>query len=255
MINVKLLGQVGCRFELGNVVIYVDPYLSDSVERDYGSRFRRLIPAYISPDQIVDANWILITHDHSDHCDLDTLLPMIDASPSSVIIGPPPVIVMLKSAGVDAARMQTCGHGDPIQLSQGIQVSGIPSAHPEVEYGQDGAALALGWLIEWNGLRVYHAGDTALTEEYYKIIKSIGRIDVAFLPVNEMNFYRTRAGVIGNMSIREAYELADELGVKTLIPLHWDMFEANSVCVEELDAVYNRGSYKFRLDIEPERLP
>jgi hypothetical protein len=38
----------------------------------------------------------------------------------------------------------------------------------------------------------------------------LGPIDVAFLPMNERSFFRKRRGIIGNMSVREAFAMAAE---------------------------------------------
>ena len=57
------------------------------------------------------------------------------------------------------------------------------------------------------------AGDTSVYEELLSCLKSVAPIDVAFLPVNEGTF-RDRRGIVGNMSVREAFELADESVLK-----------------------------------------
>ena len=49
------------------------------------------------------------------------------------------------------------------------------------------------------------------------------------------------------MSVREAFNFAEELNVKTLVPLHWDMFRVNSVSVGEMELVYDSMAPRFRL--------
>ena len=72
--------------------MYVDPYLSDYVERVEGPELRRLIPAPFAPDTVRDADWVLITHAHIDHCDPLTAVPIAKASPQSRFLGPEPVL-------------------------------------------------------------------------------------------------------------------------------------------------------------------
>ncbi|MGH2708602.1 MAG: MBL fold metallo-hydrolase, partial [Actinomycetota bacterium] len=83
------------------------------------------------------------------------------------------------------------------------------------------------------------------------VLRGLGPIDVAFLPVNERSFFRKRRGIIGNMSVREAFAMAAEIGVRTLVPMHWDMFAPNSVFREEIELVYGRLSPPFALSLHP----
>jgi glycosyltransferase involved in cell wall biosynthesis len=71
------------------------------------------------------------------------------------------------------------------------------------------------------------------------------------LPVNEHNFFRGRRGIIGNMSIREAFGLASEIGAKQVVATHWDMFAANSVEPDEIRLVHQKLDPGFALLIHP----
>jgi L-ascorbate metabolism protein UlaG (beta-lactamase superfamily) len=66
-------------------------------------------------------------------------------------------------------------------------------------------------------------------------LRRLAPIEIAVLPVNERNYYRDRRGIVGNMSIREAFGLAEEIGARTLVPVHWDMFAPNCVPREEIE--------------------
>jgi L-ascorbate metabolism protein UlaG (beta-lactamase superfamily) len=45
--------------------------------------------------------------------------------------------------------------------------------------------------------------------------------------------------------------MAAEIGVRTLVPMHWDMFAPNSVFREEIELVYGRLNAPFALSINP----
>ena len=49
------------------------------------------------------------------------------------------------------------------------------------------------------------------------------------------------------MSVREAFELAKEVGIKEVVPVHWDMFECNSTSKDEILGVYNSSNWPFAL--------
>jgi len=253
-IPTRSLGQVGFRFGFEGVIVYIDPYLSDSVREKEARDLARLVQIPISPAAVHDADYVLITHEHRDHCDLDTLLPLASASPQSIFVGPPPVIAILSEQGISDERLRLCRPRQPIALTKDLTAACVPSAHPIVESNDQGDWLYLGYLLRWRGRQLYHAGDTALTDEVYEHLKQAGRIDVAFLPVNEINYFRNRRGIIGNMSIREAFGLADELGIGCVVPTHWDMFAVNQVYREEIELLYKKLAPSFALKINPTSL-
>jgi len=253
-IGIQPLGQVGFRLNFNGTVVYIDPYLSDSVRQREAEDLERLMPIPLSPHEVDDADWVLITHAHRDHCDLDTLLPLASASPACRFVGPPPVRDALAQAGIAPERLLCCHCAEQIALAIGLSASATPAAHPQVETDEHGDWLYVGYLLQWQGRRLYHAGDTALTDQVFQHLSQLGPIDFAFLPVNEINYFRNRRGIIGNMSIREAFGLADELGISCVIPTHWDMFAANQVYREEIELLYEKLAPSFALKINPTAL-
>ncbi len=77
MLKITFLGQVCFLFETKTKRILVDPYFSNSVARIEDSRHKRQVPV---PGENMSRNidYVLITHQHRDHCDVDTLLPLYE---------------------------------------------------------------------------------------------------------------------------------------------------------------------------------
>src|SRR5688500_12251421 len=96
-IPVLPLGQSGFRLQFGSLVVYIDPYLTDSVARLDGQDLTRLSPPPLDPATITDANYVFTTHAHRDHCDPDTILPLTAASPSARVVAPPPAAAELRA--------------------------------------------------------------------------------------------------------------------------------------------------------------
>lgn len=244
---ITALGQVGYKFTLANTVIYIDPYLSNSVQEKEDPDIARLVPVPIDPRGVTDADFVLITHAHRDHCDEDTLLPISEASSQARFVGPQPVCAKLKKLGIVQERI-VCANSDLVSLNDDIKVHVVPAAHPEIKTNEDGVGWqSVGYIIESAGVRVYHAGDTSLRQEIVDSIKRIGDVDIAMIPVNEQNYMREKKGIIGNMTVREAFYLGEQIGVKTFIPTHWDMFAQNQVYKEEIELLYNLLKPAFKL--------
>lgn len=252
-VNITPLGQVGFRFIINNITIYIDPYLSNSVQEKEDATLARLRPIPIQPNQVKDADYILITHHHRDHCDNDTLEPLAKASPNATFVCPPNVFQHLVEMEIDPERLIII-RDKPLFLQNKLIIYPVPAAHPDVVEDSKGGWQCIGYVIESDGRRIYHAGDTSIVQELIDVLYSIGKIDIAFLPVNERNYYREKKGIIGNMSVRDAFQLAEELKVDILVPTHWDMFAANQVYQEEIELIYNKMKPPFRLLINPKKI-
>ena len=252
-IFVTSLGQSGFKLTIGNIVIYIDPYLSERVERIEGKHLQRMTPIKLQPGEIDDANYVLISHIHMDHCDPDTLIPMAKASNDCKFICPNEVRKYMLEFDIGGGRMITA-NTSWIRISENVQIMPIPAAHEAIEYDEDGYLRFVGYVIDYQGKRIYHSGDTSPHDQIISALEKLQPIDVAFLPVNERNFYKEKLGIIGNMSIREAFQMASDINVRTLIPIHWDMFEVNSVFRDEIELLYNRLKPDFELILEPSQI-
>jgi L-ascorbate metabolism protein UlaG (beta-lactamase superfamily) len=132
-----------------------------------------------------------------------------------------------------------------------VRLRTVPAAHPDLEVDTDGHPCRVGYLLEYRGRKIYHSGDTSVCPELIEDLQKEGEIDVAFISVNERNYFREHAGIIGNMSIRDAFQLAEEVNVGTLVPMHWDMFTTNSVFPEEIELLFKKLKPSFALTLTP----
>lgn len=252
-IPTRMLGQSGCRLSFPRVTLYVDPYLSNSVQELDALDLERQVPIPFPPEQVTDADWVLLTHEHIDHCDPHTIPKLSQASPAAQFLVPQPVASILAGWGIAEARIHVAEERWR-DLAPGLRARAVPAAHPEMERDADGRLAYVGFLLEHGGKRIYLAGDTALRQEIIDVLRVESPIHTAFLPVNEHNFFRGRRGIIGNMSVREAFGLAEEVGVRQVVAVHWDMFAANETTPAEIRAVYQRQRPDFSLLLQPSSL-
>jgi rhamnosyltransferase len=253
IIPLQMLGQSGCRLSFPEATVYVDPYLSNSVEELDAPDLVRQVPIFIDPCNVIDADIVLITHEHMDHCDPQTLPILAKASPNAVFYGPPPVIARLREWGIEEGRIKLITE-DWYDAGLGLRFCAIPAAHPEISRDQNGYLERVGYLIEFIDQKIYIAGDTFATQEIIDSLVDKGPINTAFLPVNEHNFFRGRRGIIGNMSVREAFQFAEEIGAKKVVAVHWDMFSINAVNPDEIKYIHQKLNPNFSLLINPSSL-
>ena len=218
------LGQVGVAIKGPTGIIYADPYLTDSDGE--GGSLPRTFPPPLSPREVTNASAVLLTHDHIDHTDPGTVLPIAEASPEAHFVAPFTSRDTLAAAGLDAHRIFVPEVGEPLEVA-GARVTAVPSAHTELARDPEQGYPYLGYVIEWNGVTVYHAGDTVVYDGLIEAL-SAWPIDVAFVPINGRDFFRTARGIIGNTDFREAAELAETLDFGLIVPTHYDLISGNT---------------------------
>jgi L-ascorbate metabolism protein UlaG (beta-lactamase superfamily) len=212
------LGQSGFAIKGGTTIAYIDPYLS-------GTMPRRRIPVPIQPSAISNAHVVFATHEHLDHADPNTLGPLLQASPAATLVTSQQGSAIMRQAGVDAARIVVPRIGEHVELA-GLHYTAIPAGHYEYEVDEVGRARWMGFLIDCNGVTIYHSGDTILFPELLQALDGT-TIDIALLPTNGRDFFREEHDIVGNLWPQEAVQLADRIGAKVLIGTHNDMFAGN----------------------------
>lgn len=245
-----MLGQSGCRLQFPKSVVYFDPYLSDSVRQLDDPDLQRQTSIPMAPEAIKDASWVLISHDHIDHCDPHTLPKLAKASSNAQFCGPAPVVEKLTAWGIAPSRIHLATEAG-LWLDGTLHLQAVPAAHPTVQRDQAGQLNCVGYVLTQGNERLYLAGDTSAHQEVINALQAIGSIHTAFLPVNEHNYFRQRRGIVGNMSVREAFQFAQEIQAKQVVAVHWDMFAINSVIPDEIRLVHQRLKPGFSLLINP----
>ena len=251
--RIEHLGQTGLRIDLGELTVLVDPYLSHSVQELDAPDLVRQVPIPYQPHELSAVDWVLITHEHMDHCDPHTIPSLAEASPQARFVAPEPVRRQLREWGIADNRILAASEAW-IELGSDLKMRAVSAAHPRILIGQDGRPKAVGYLLERRGKQVWIAGDTSVCDELIKCLHHLRPIHTALLPVNEDNFFRRRRGIVGNMSVREAFGLAAELHIAQVVPVHWDLFEINSTSPEEIVAVYRAYHWPFQLEMNAEAI-
>lgn len=174
------------------------------VDKDSGNRVYYIDPFEL-PEQIElePADIVFITHAHSDHfspSDLEMIM-----HDETVVVATPEILLQIdrqdkfkqgvtpnNSYEVNGFKFKT------------ISAYNLPpkDAHPKEKNW-------VGYILEINGKKIYHSGDTDFVPEMKSL--SAENLDIAMLPIG------------GNytMDFKEAAEAANFIGAKTTIPMHY----------------------------------
>lgn len=223
------LGQSGYLIKSRAGTLVVDPYLSEHLTQKYAGTNKphvRMTAAPLRGGELTSFDLVLASHKHSDHLDPGTVPDLLAASPGAKLVLPSALLDHARSVGLPADRCVGLNAGESFEYA-GFSVRAIPSAHEQLETDEAGRHLYLGFVIEAEGLRLYHSGDTMLYEGLEEWLGP-ARVDIMFLPINGKDPAR---GVAGNMSACEAVDLATRVRPRFVVPHHYDMFTFNTVPV------------------------
>ncbi|CCH00441.1 hypothetical protein FAES_2432 [Fibrella aestuarina BUZ 2] len=226
-LHVWWLGQSGFLLQYNGTHLLFDPYLSDSLTLKYAQTDKphtRISERVIDPARLTMIDVLTSSHNHTDHLDADTLLPILAASPTARLVIPEANRAFVANRlGGDPAW--------PIGLSAGEQTTigavtlhGVPAAHNELAVDAEGRNLYMGFVAELGPYRIYHSGDTLWYEGLVETLAPY-QIDLAFLPINGNKPERR---VAGNLNPDEAAQLGRRIGAKLTVPHHYDLFAFNT---------------------------
>jgi L-ascorbate metabolism protein UlaG (beta-lactamase superfamily) len=225
--NLWWLGQSGFLLQWKGQRIIIDPYLSDSLTRKYVNTNKphiRMSERVVNPALLNNISVVSSSHNHTDHLDAETLVPILENNPRITFVIPEANRYFV------ADRLQ-CDKKFPVGLNDGKSIAigdfifyGIPAKHNEIERDEHGNCKFMGYVIEFGKWKIYHSGDTLYFNEMAELLKPF-LVDIALLPINGNNPARE---VAGNLNCKEAAKLAKAINAQCVIPCHYDMFTFNT---------------------------
>lgn len=187
MIEITWLGHSAVKIQ-GSRTVYIDPFLTGNPA------------ASTSPEKIKSADIVVVTHHHGDHLG-DAFA--IAKKTGATLVAIHEIAVEAQSHGIPSEGMNI---GGTVEV-KGVKVHMVQALH-SAEKGN-----AAGVVVEIDGKRIYHAGDTGLTYDL-KIIGEFFHPDLSFVPIGDRY----------TMGIPSAVKAVEFIQTKKVIPIHYGTF-------------------------------
>lgn len=206
--KVTWLTQSGLLFENGNITVMADPYFSDSLGQSNSEKKRRIPADESFLDKAPDV--VLITHDHLDHLDPETIEKLVSRSKKSItFLAPENAYRKLKAFGGPHNYVMLNPHS--VWSERGVTFYAVHAEHTD--------RTAVGFILD-DGERTYYlSGDTLynydVIDEVLELVED--GVDYAFLPIN---------GRGNNMNAKDAADFAYEIDAKRAVPVHYGLFDS-----------------------------
>ncbi|MDX1992223.1 MAG: MBL fold metallo-hydrolase [bacterium] len=241
------LGQSGYAIKTASTLVYIDLYLSESLSEQTsgGVEHIRMTEAPLRGNEITNAGWVFSSHGHPDHFDGATLLPLMTASPNAKLILPASEAESAVKAGIAHERQLPMRGNDTLQVG-GLTVHALPSAHPNFDHKAESGYPYLGYVLQGDGVTLYHTGDTIRYVGLAEKVKPYN-VDVAFLPINGAVGQKVEINTAPNMDAQTAVEFGQQIGAKLVIPHHYDLFTYNTVDVNDFTGLAASAGLPYRV--------
>lgn len=194
--KIKYIGHSAFMIEEGNIKALIDPFISGNPNSN------------ISADELKDITHIFVTHGHGDHLG-DTV--SIAKNNNAKVICNFEIGQYLSQKGLSVHTMHIGGRTSfefgKVKMTPALHGSGINNGEHLICGGSP-----CGFVIELEGKKIYHAGDTGLTMDM-KLLED-ENVDLALIPIG------------GNytMDIYDAVKAVDFIKPRLVVPMHYDTF-------------------------------
>jgi L-ascorbate metabolism protein UlaG (beta-lactamase superfamily) len=270
--QVRWLGWAGVEIEAEGATVVIDPLADPGATfAALGERAQEVeLPAVLTPESKGSAVAGLVSHLHRDHTDAGALAaamaddaavhePAWPGGADFENLALAQANAELEQAGLRrrAVEIWVSFEAGPFTLTALPAVDGL--GDPQVS-----------WVVEAEGQRVLHLGDTIFHGSWWRMAQRHGPFDVVLAPINGavVNFPHLQppSPLAAAMEPEQAAVAAEALGAGTLIPMHFGGFAIDPWYlpvpgpIERLEAATGDRPYETRRlalgeSFEPAALP
>jgi L-ascorbate metabolism protein UlaG (beta-lactamase superfamily) len=215
------IGQSTMLIQYKNINIITDPVFGD-----LSWLSKRSMQVGLSPNRLPHIDVILLSHNHTDHMDEESLMRLRSDQPFVMV--PQGNAQWFKEHGFNYVTEYTWWERQEIVLksnsSTPIIITCVPAIHSSGRSAMDtNETLWCGWVISCASEALYFAGDTAYNKRLFDEIHALfPSIRVALLPIGPIEPAKLLNAT--HMNPEQAVEAFIDLEAQWFIPIHWGTF-------------------------------
>jgi N-acyl-phosphatidylethanolamine-hydrolysing phospholipase D len=216
-IQITWIGHATFLIQIEGINILTDPVFSIRLSSFGGSDFKRRSPPGIPFNRLPPIHAVLISHNHYDHLDLETVKKLGNK---------PKYFIPLKlGQWFHDEKITNYVEMDwwDTSMFKGIRIVSVPGQHFSRRTLLDGnKTLWAGWVLETQRGKIFFAGDTGYSPHFKEIRERLGPMRLALLPIGG---YRPRWFMKTiHMDPPDAVAAHKDLQAKQSIAMHWGTF-------------------------------
>jgi L-ascorbate metabolism protein UlaG (beta-lactamase superfamily) len=219
------LGHATFFIRLNGVNILIDPVFYDV------PFVKRYAQHALGPEVFTQLDYLLISHDHQDHCQEKSIRAIVEKNPTITILAGLNMEGLLEPWAKNTP-IQTAGWYQEYQLSRPVHLYYLPSRHWSKRSLNDTNKRLWGaFVLESNGKTLYFSGDTGYGGHFKDAKTLFPDIDICIMGVGA---YKPEWFMSPNhISPQDGVVAFQDLGAKVFIPMHYGTFDLSDEPVGE----------------------
>jgi N-acyl-phosphatidylethanolamine-hydrolysing phospholipase D len=223
------VGHATVLVQMDHVTFLTDPTWSDTASPVSFAGPPRFVPPGIALEDLPAIDFVLISHNHYDHLDLETLEALAARNAETIFFVPLANADLLRSRGV--SRVRELNWGESVEFD-GVEVHCLPAQHWSRRGIRDERrALWSSWAVTGPSRRFYFGGDTGYFSGFAMIGKALGPFDLAALPIGA---YEPKAMMEqSHLNPEQAVVAGRDVGAQRLVGIHFGTFGLSDEPLDE----------------------
>jgi N-acyl-phosphatidylethanolamine-hydrolysing phospholipase D len=220
--TITWIGHATFLIQLDGLNILTDPNWNDRASPVTFAGPRRVVPPGIRFADLPRIDAVVISHDHYDHLDEQTVRRLVAAFHPRffVPLGLKPLLV-----GFGATDVVELDWWASAQLKT-VTFTATPAQHSSGRWLRDhNLRLWSSWAIAAPGHRLFFAGDTGYFSGFKEIGAKLGPFQVAMMPIGGYEGWGSHHP--NHICPEEAVQAFEDVRARLLVPMHWGTFDMN----------------------------
>ncbi|MEZ0052233.1 L-ascorbate metabolism protein UlaG (beta-lactamase superfamily) [Mycobacterium sp. MAA66] len=212
-------GHSSAVIEVDGYRILADPVWSQrcSPSRTVGPQRLHPVPAPLDALPAIDA--VIISHDHYDHLDIDTIVQLARSQRAKFFV-PLGIGAHLRSWGVPAERVVELDWFESAKLGE-LTLVCTPARHFSGRFLTRDTTLWASWALIGPRHRAFFGGDTGYTKSFADIGADYGPFDLTLMPIGAYHPGWPDIHMNPEFAVRAHRDVTDR---GLLVPIHWATF-------------------------------
>lgn len=234
-LTITWVGHTSFLIQIGGLNVLTDPVWSQRASPVQFVGPRRWVPPAIEFDRLPPIDVVVLSHDHYDHLDANTVSRLAERYPAIVWQAPLGLGSFLRQRG---AREVTERDWWEESIIGSLQLTCVPAQHFSGRtLGRRNGTLWAGWTLRSGHRSVFFGGDTALHPEFAAIGRRYGPFEVAILPIGayEPRWFMGSVHMNPDDCLQAISQLAGAQNGQRLImtAAHWGTFKLTDEPMDE----------------------
>jgi L-ascorbate metabolism protein UlaG (beta-lactamase superfamily) len=228
-VDVTFIGHSSFLLRFAGFNVLTDPVFSKRCSPVSFAGPARVRPPGLAVSALPQIDYLVLSHNHYDHCDVASLLALYRRFPEMRIITTLGNAAFLARKGIAGAVERDWWESVDFE---GLKVTLTPARHFAARGLYDRNRTLWGGMMiaPQGGPKVYFAGDTGYTRFFAEISARLGAPDVALLPIGA---YEPRwfMGPV-HMNPEDAVRAFRDLGAKRAVGMHFGTFQLTAEAID-----------------------